>query len=168
MAVRSSNVRRSRWAVDLLDLQPTDRLLEVGCGPGVALAHATKKTAHVAGVDASAVMVGQARRRSGVVVHHASADRLPAFDEPFDKALAVNTVGHWADPVGGLRAIHAAMREGGTIAVASQPRCPGATAQHSREAAETLERQLKEAGFTDVRIETLELEPPAVCALARA
>jgi cyclopropane fatty-acyl-phospholipid synthase-like methyltransferase len=32
----SSNVQRS-WAVSLLDLQPGDRILEVGCGPGVAL-----------------------------------------------------------------------------------------------------------------------------------
>ena len=42
MATRSSNVARSRWAVDLLDLQPTDRFLEVGCGPGVALAVAAQ------------------------------------------------------------------------------------------------------------------------------
>ena len=168
MAVRRSNVRRSRWVVDLLDLQPTDRVLEVGCGPGVALAHATKKTAHVVGVDGSAVMAAQARRRSRVVVHHAPVEQLPPFDEQFDKALAVNTVGHWTDPVGGLRAIRAVMRDGATIAVASQPRCPGATAAHSQQAADLLQRQLREAGFADVRIETLALEPPAVCALARA
>jgi hypothetical protein len=38
MGLMSSNVQRSRWAVSLLDLQPGDRILEVGCGPGVALA----------------------------------------------------------------------------------------------------------------------------------
>src|SRR6266542_6991504 len=32
MAHRSSNVRRSRWAVGLLDVQPTDQVLEIGFG----------------------------------------------------------------------------------------------------------------------------------------
>lgn len=166
MSRRSSNVRRSRWAVGLLDLQPTDRMLEVGCGPGVALEAARKVTPHVVGVDRSPVMVRQARRRAKVTVHEADAEHLPDFDVRFDKALAVNTVGHWPDPVAGLTSIRAALREGGTIAAVSQPRCPGATAAHSQAAAEELTSQLKEAGFVDPRVEVLELDPPAVCVLA--
>src|SRR5687767_11867705 len=107
MGHRSSNVRRSRWAVELLDVQPTDRFLEVGCGPGVALAAASARTSDVVGVDRSPVMVRTARRRSGATVVEASANALPQFDEPFDKALAVNTLAFWPDPVGGLRSIHA-------------------------------------------------------------
>src|SRR2546421_7741610 len=38
MGHRSSNVRRSRWAVELLDVQPDEHVLELGCGPGVAIA----------------------------------------------------------------------------------------------------------------------------------
>src|SRR5919197_1400300 len=38
MGRRSSNVARNRWAVGLLDVQPTDRVIELGCGPGVAIA----------------------------------------------------------------------------------------------------------------------------------
>jgi hypothetical protein len=38
MGRRSSNVARNRWAVQLLDVQPTDRVIELGCGPGVAIA----------------------------------------------------------------------------------------------------------------------------------
>jgi hypothetical protein len=30
---RSSNVARNRWAAQLLDVQPTDRVIELGCGP---------------------------------------------------------------------------------------------------------------------------------------
>ena len=162
MAHRSSNVQRSRWAVGLLDLQPDDRVLEVGCGPGVALAAARKHTRHVVGVDRSPVMIRRARRRSGANVIESAVEHLPTFDEPFDKALAVNTVGHWPDPAVGLQAVHKAMQPGGTIAVVSQPR--GAKFTDNDE----VKRQLTDAGFTVTGVETLELTPPAVCVLAIA
>lgn len=175
MGRRASNVARSRWAIDLLDLQPTDRLLEVGCGPGVALEAAAAQAAAVVGVDRSAVMIAQARRRNReavrqgrVTLHVAPIEALPALGEPFDKALAVNTVGFWADAVEGLGIIRPALRPGGTIALVSQPRCPGATVVHSRKAAEELEKLLEKAGYVDARTETLDaLDPPAVCVLAR-
>jgi len=173
MGRRTSNVRRSRWAVELLDLQPGERLLEVGCGPGVAIAAAATRCNAVVGVDRSAVMIGQARRRNDGAVRAgrvelvtAPVEDLPDFDTPFDKVLAVNTVGHWDDPLDGLTALRRVLRSGGRIAVVTQPRSAGATAADSLAAADTTTGLLGEAGFDDVRIETLELDPPAVCALA--
>lgn len=160
MAHRRSNVQRSRWAVGLLDIHPTDRVLEVGCGPGVALAAAKQRSPHVVGVDRSPVMVRAASRRSGTTVIEAAAEALPAFEAPFDKALAVNTVGHWSDPVAGLRSIRDALRVGGTIAVVSQPR--GTLFVDNDEVL----RQLDEAGFVEPRVETLDLVPKVVCVLA--
>jgi SAM-dependent methyltransferase len=176
MGHRGSNVARSRWAIELLDLQPTDRVLEIGCGPGVAVKAASAQAAAVVGVDRSAVMIAQARRRNRVavragrvVLHVAPIEALPPLGLPFDKALAVNTVGFWTDAVAGLATIRERLRAGGTIAVVSQPRCPGATAVHSQEAANELATLLAEAGYVDVRIHTLDtLDPPAVCVLADA
>jgi hypothetical protein len=37
MAHRPSNAQRNRWVVSLLDVQPTDRVLEIGFGPGIAI-----------------------------------------------------------------------------------------------------------------------------------
>ena len=53
-----------RWLVDLLDVQPEDRVLEVGFGPGVAieLLAARASRGRVAGVDPSDVMVRQATK----------------------------------------------------------------------------------------------------------
>ena len=174
MGRRSSNVRRSRWAVELLDLQPGDRLLEVGCGPGVAIAAAATSGSTVVGVDRSAVMISQARRRNHravlagrVVLHTSRVEDLPTFDEPFDKALAVNSVGHWDDPIGGLTSLRRVLRSGGHIAVVTQPRTAAATAADSRAAADETVRLLGAAGFGEVRLETLDLDPPAVCAIAR-
>ena len=37
MAHRSSNRRRNNWVVSLLDVQPGERVLEIGFGPGLAV-----------------------------------------------------------------------------------------------------------------------------------
>jgi ubiquinone/menaquinone biosynthesis C-methylase UbiE len=174
MGHRRSNVERSRWAVGLLGLGPGDRLLEVGCGPGVAIAAAAGRGAHVVGVDRSPVMIDQARHRNRQAVRHgqvelhaAPVERLPDLGAPFDAALAVNTLGFWTDPVAVLSTIAGKLRPGGTIAVVSQPRSKGATAEHTRAAGEHFRDLLGQAGYEDLRSETLDLDPPAVCVLGR-
>jgi len=175
MAWRPSNRRRSRWAVDLLDVQSTDHVIELGCGPGVAVAALAGRATRgvVVGVDHSEVMIGQARRRNRVAVAagrvrlvHTPVEQLHTTDGPFDAALAVNTVGFWTDPVARLRHISRMLRPGGRIALVSQPRCPGATAATSTAAGDELAALATEAGFADLRVETLDLDPPAVCVLA--
>ena len=54
------------------------------------------------------------------------------------------------------------------MAIASQPRCPGATADTSRSAADEVENLLRSAGFTQMSTETLPLSPPVICVLAAA
>jgi hypothetical protein len=51
------NRERIAWAVDLLAVQPTDQVLEVGFGPGVAIEQVAKlaPAGFVAGIDHSAV-----------------------------------------------------------------------------------------------------------------
>jgi ubiquinone/menaquinone biosynthesis C-methylase UbiE len=103
-AHRPSNRQRNVWAVSLLDVQPTDRVLEVGFGPGVAIAEfaARATRGHVFGID------------------HSQA----------------------------------------------QPRCPGATRDTTAQAAQELQDVLTQAGFTHLRVETLELDPPVACVIA--
>lgn len=102
MAHRSSNRTRNAWVVSLLDVARTDRVLEIGFGPGIAIresaAHATDGL--VCGVDHSEVMLRQAQRRNAQVIRDgradlrlATADHLPRFDTRFDKVLAVNSMG---------------------------------------------------------------------------
>ena len=176
MGRRSSNVQRNRWAVHLLAVQPTDRVIEVGCGPGVAIAALAARATDgmVVGVDHSDVMIGQARRRNAAAVGagrvqlvHAPVERLDLTMGPFDAALAVNTVGFWPDPAARLADIKRVLRPAGRIAVVSQPRCPGATAATSAAAADELASLLTQAGYEDIRFESLDLDPPAMCVLAR-
>ena len=170
MSHRPSNVQRNRWAVDLLDVQPDDRVLELGCGPGVAVAALAQRASNglVVGIDHSEVMINQARRRNAPTVAagrvrlvHASVECLPAVDRPFDAALAVNNAGIWPAPVERLREIATLLRTGGRIALVSQPRHKG----EPMAAAGDLAKLLTDAGFENLRIEKLALEPPVVCVL---
>src|ERR671936_1185691 len=174
MGRRSSNVRRNRWAVDLLAVEPTDRVLELGCGPGVAIAAlATRATRGlVVGVDHSQVMIRQARRRNRAAIQagrvrliHTPVESLSISDGPFNAALAVNTVGMWPDPTARLREIARLLRPGGRIALVAPPRRPGATAATSAAAADELAGLLIEGGFEHLRTEMLDLAPPAACVL---
>lgn len=183
MGHRSSNVTRNRWAVGLLDVQPDERVLELGCGPGVALAALAERAVSglVVGVDHSPVMISQAQRLNAAAVAtcrvrllRSSVEDLlldpaepePPLDEPFDAVLAVNNVGFWTEPDRCLIGVRRLLRPAGRIALVSQPRSPGATAATSRAAGSELADLLAQAGFTSIEHATLELNPPVVCVQA--
>jgi SAM-dependent methyltransferase len=156
-------------------MRPTDRVLEVGFGPGVAIAALARAgAAHVYGVEHSEVMLRQAARRNAgairadrVTLVDASVAQLPAaVDGSFDVILAVNALGFWPAPAQRLADLGRRLADGGRVAIVSQPRCPGATAATSRQAAVEIEKLTLEAGLTPLGTETLPLDPPAVCVLA--
>src|ERR1700731_311741 len=106
-AHRPSNRQRNRWAVSLLDVQPADHVLEIGFGPGLAVAELARAGAgHVYGVDHSDVMLRQASRRNAAAIRggrvtliKGPVDQLPpALDGPFDAIVAVNSLGFWPAP----------------------------------------------------------------------
>lgn len=175
MAHRPSNRQRSRWVVSLLGVQPADKVLEIGFGPGLAIAALARAGAgHVYGIDHSDVMLRYASRRNATAIRdgrvtliRASVDQVPAaLDGPFDAILAVNSLGFWPAPAGRLAELRRRLAPGGRIAIASQPRCPGATADTSRDAAREIEGLLAEAGFTHLSTQALPLSPPVACVLA--
>src|SRR5262249_41749810 len=69
-ARRSANRQRNVWAVGLLAVEPSDRVLEIGFGPGIAIRELSRRATQglVCGVDHSAVMVRQATRRNADAV----------------------------------------------------------------------------------------------------
>src|SRR5262250_2829427 len=175
MAHRPSNRQRSRWVASLLGVQPADRVLEIGFGPGLAVAALARAGAgQVYGIDHSGVMLRQASRRNAAAIRagrvtliRASVDQIPpALDGPFDVILAVNSLGFWPAPARRLAELRRRLAPGGRMAIASQPRCPGATAHTSRSAARDIEDLLTGAGFTHLSTQTLPLSPPVACVLA--
>ncbi|MFI9550299.1 class I SAM-dependent methyltransferase [Nonomuraea endophytica] len=175
MAHRASNRRRSQWTVTLLDVQPTDHILGIGFGPGLAIAHLSRHATHgkIYGIDHSAVMLRHATRRNAaairahrVTLQQATVEHPPAYEQPLDAILTINTLGMWPHPTQRLADLRTLLKPGGRIAITSQPRTPHATAATSAQAARDITRHLTQAGYTHPRVETLHLTPPAVCVLA--
>ena len=64
------------WTVSILQPQPTDHILEIGFGPGVAIQELSKKVTEgcIAGVDFSQAMVCVARLRNAATVRKGLVD----------------------------------------------------------------------------------------------
>jgi cyclopropane fatty-acyl-phospholipid synthase-like methyltransferase len=179
MANRGSNRRRNEWTVELLGIAPEDRVLELGFGPGLALVAAARRAARgrVTGIDHSAVMVEQARRRlrqagleSRVELRLGGLEQLATLAGPFDKIFSVNVVMFVPDKPALFARLHGLLAAGGRLATAYLPRHRGATAEDARRAGQDYAALMRGAGLADVTIEELPLKPvPAVCVVgARA
>jgi len=175
MALRPSNRKRNRWAVALLDVQPQDHVLEIGFGAGLAIRELARRATDgfVLGIDHSEVMVRQAAVRNRAAVEQGrvelrlgSALDLGDFSKAFDKALVVNNLGMWPDPEARLKELRGALRPGGRVAIISQPRCLGASAETTEQVGEETAGRLRDAGFINLQRETLNLRPPVTCVLA--
>src|SRR5215468_3211839 len=103
---------------DLLGVRSGQRVLDVGCGPGVLAARLVDRcgTEGVVAVDPSEPFVEAARARlPGVDVRRATAEDLPFADDTFDLCLAQLVVHFMADPVAGLREMGRVARPGGLV-----------------------------------------------------
>jgi ubiquinone/menaquinone biosynthesis C-methylase UbiE len=147
--------------VDLLAVQPGDRVLEIGFGPGVALGILADRASPgtVAGVDASREMVAQASARNAaamrtgrVALRQGSVDNLPFASNSFDKVMAINAVQVWPDPAAGLREVRRVLRPGGRAALGFTP--------YAAQSNEAVTAALAAAGFANPRVVE---SPEAVC-----
>ena len=154
------------WVLDILDVDPSDSVLEVGSGPGVGLelAAARAHEGRVVGVDPSETMLAMAHRRNRarievgrVELRLGTVDKLPFDDAAFDKAMTMNSLHLWPDPVAGLREVRRTLRTGGRIAVA--------ITRFSYASPDRFEQHLIDSGFADIRVYTGD---QGTCALGRA
>lgn len=102
-------------------LEPHARVLDVGCGVGVAtrmIAGMLGAEAQVVGIDLSRPHLNAARGTRDVALLQADASQLCFRDRTFDLIWSCNTVNHLADPVVALRAMRAALRPAGRVVIA--------------------------------------------------
>lgn len=116
--------RRRRMSFDALDPQPGDRILDLGCGPGLLtleLARAVGSEGEVIGLDPSEAMRAAAaeRCREAPAAHilDGNAQTLPFADESFDKAVSIQVFEYFDDLDGPIAELARVLRPGGRLVI---------------------------------------------------
>jgi len=104
----------------LMDLQPADRVLDVGCGSGwlVRQLAARVPTGLAVGIDVSDEMVRRAQLASAGVPNarflHGTAEEIPATSDSFTKVISVESAYYWHDAARGLGEIFRVLQPAGS------------------------------------------------------
>jgi arsenite methyltransferase len=111
---------------ELLELQPTDRVLDIGFGGGYLLDRMAAVVTHgsLEGVDVSTAMVRQAEKRYRKKVNAeklsftcASVESLPYPDRHFTKICSVNSIFYWQNFEKAFREIKRVADHAGKVAI---------------------------------------------------
>jgi arsenite methyltransferase len=165
------NAEQEQWAVDSAKLQPGERLLVVGHGPGLGLASAARavgETGQVVGVDPSETMRRMAAgrcasevRKGTVVLRAGTTEATGCPPASVDAVISVNNVMLW-NLAEGFAELARVLRPGGRLVVTVHRHVLG------RPPGE-LQTTAQAAGFDPVSLDVRErrMNSPAVELLAR-
>jgi SAM-dependent methyltransferase len=174
MATRSTNVERNRWIAAKLDPAPDARILEIGHGPGLAIAELWPRltNGHIDAVEVSDLMSRTAARRNRAGVdagrirfHVADAQQLPAPLDGYDIIFGVNVSMFWNDPSATTAHLADRLAPGGELVLVYMP--PPTSDTSADAMAAKLETLFDGIALTQVHHDTVPFEPPAVAVHGR-
>jgi protein-L-isoaspartate O-methyltransferase len=120
------------WAVEQLAIQPRDRVLEIGCGPGLAVSLVCAKlgTGSITAIDRSPLQVAKtrARNRNTIERGRAQVELLSLTDAPaelgehrFNKVFAINVNAFWTAPASSVAALLRLTSANGSVFLFYEP-----------------------------------------------
>ena len=103
---------------DLIDLDSTDRVLDIGCGPGILTAQLGAIASQAVGVDFSANMIAEAQKlHPDLTFEVANVEDLPFPDGSFDAAVVNYCAHHLARPEKAMKEIRRVLSATGRMAI---------------------------------------------------
>ncbi|NUO52991.1 MAG: methyltransferase [Polyangiaceae bacterium] len=172
-AVVSKASERFVWAVETLALEPGDKVLEVGCGHGVAVSLVCERLGprgRITAIDRSEKMIAVAKRRNRVhvksgraVLEAVALEDADLGRQRFDKIFAFNVAPFWLAPKEALEIVRKHLAPRGAVYVFWDAR-----RQNGHDLGKRLSERLLHGGFTIERLLVKKLKPvPAVCVVGR-
>ena len=160
------------WATQVLNIQPGDRILEIGCGAGLFAEQMIKKlgSGNITAVDRSASMINLSSKKNAAAVAAGRA-KFVHFDfmqsdfkkNRFDKIVAFNVNFFWKDSKDELQVIRHIMKPAGQLFVFYQ-----APTWLREEAADPIKKNLQENFFELTGSVFEQMRPtPVFCIKAR-
>jgi ubiquinone/menaquinone biosynthesis C-methylase UbiE len=157
----------NRLALQLLDLQPGERVLEIAFGGGGLLRRLlASDAAAVVGADISEAMLARAKlrfareaRAGRLRLVQAPVDRLPLGPASIDKAVSVASLYFWPDPAAAFTELARVIRPGGSLVLVFEPadelrKWPGHRHGFRLFEREQVEALVEDAGFQVRTVET--------------
>lgn len=156
----------NRIALDLLDLQTGNAVLEIGFGHGRLIAELAKRCPQgsITGLDHSPDMVRMASGlnlaaiSSGIVRLDLGDSRsLPYESQTFDRIVSIHTVYFWGQPDDHLREIRRVLKPGGRFVLGYRPdsenvRGAFPASIYTFRSAEQVRELMEVAGFTPIKL----------------
>ena len=160
--------RDAQLVTGIANLEATDHVLDIGCGPGTAARDAARHGSRVTGVDPAEPMLRLARlltrlRRPAGEIEWlcAGAEDLPMPDDSVTVCWSLASVHHWPDLDGGLSEVRRVLSSDGTFIALEKRTQPGATGNASHgwtiDQANAFAAMLTDHGFESAEVSNHDL-----------
>ena len=160
------NAELNALLLSQLKLQPDNRVLEIGFGPGVLLNQMADlvSSGHVYGLDFSETMFQAASQRNQawlleerMTLRLGSSDAMPFEANTFDKVATANTLYFWQPPESHLQEIYRVLKPTGLLVLGFRDEAQIESMQLDRwifnaYSQKAVKKLLKSAGFINVEI----------------
>lgn len=168
-------------ALELLDIQQDDRVLDIGCGTGFGTEGLLQYSDDVHGLDQSIHQMEKAWEKFGkndeVRFYRGDAERLPFRDDSFDVIWSSGSIEYWPNPVDALEEIRRVVKPGNKVLIVGPDYPKSGLFQKMADAImlfydeEEAQRMFEEAGFVDIEHHIQQRKPGsprAITTVARA
>lgn len=160
----------AKWGFSHIDIKEHKRALDIGCGGGVNIKKMLAENAdiHVSGIDYSEVSVQKSRdvntkaiKAGRCEIRQGNVMELPYDADKFNLVTAFETIYFWPDIEEAFKGINRVLSAGGKFLICNETN--GEIKEHEKWTeriagmkiynSEQLEKALKNAGFSEVKID---------------
>ena len=152
----------NRLCINELEFEADSTVVDIGCGTGSALRHASSQVTHgiLIGIDPVPRMIEIAREQTAIHSAHdrikfyqGAAESLPVEKGCADFVLAFDSFDHWENPLQGLSEVLRILANGGQFVVVKDAEVP-----HGFNAKSEFSQSIQHAGFKIIKERFIEDE----------